>query len=106
MINGGNSMDPYIILAIVLAIIVRIIIMPGYFVLPQKVDGKWQLNTIGTVIVAFVGILTIYNTNQEYFATPLGAFVFAYAVPYAIDAVSSKFQSNEDAAAGGGEPLQ
>lgn len=89
-------MDIYILIAIILAVIVRIIIMPGYFVLPQKVEGKWQLNTLGTVIIGLVGAFALFNSNPEYFATPLGAFVFVYITPHLIDAISSKFQTSED----------
>lgn len=96
-------MDVYIILAVVLAIIIRIVIMPGYFVLPQKVDGKWQLNTIGTIIIAMVAVVFAYNADPTVFATPIAAFVLTYATPYAIDAVSSKFQQTDTDPGTGGQ---
>ena len=82
-----------ICIAIIIALVFRVIIMRGYFVFPQfyELNGerRFNLGSIGTVVIGVVAALTLGETNPELFASPLVAFLTAYTAPQILDATIS-----------------
>ena len=84
-------MDPvYVYVAIILAILVRIWIMSGYSALPFYKDGKFQLNIVGTVVMAFITAYALMITSPSLFADPVVTFITVYTMPHLFDNVVTK----------------
>ncbi|MDP1551464.1 MAG: hypothetical protein Q8M06_00425 [Methanobacteriaceae archaeon] len=86
----------YILIAIMLGVISRIVLMDGYMVLPELKDGQLKLNTLGTILIGFICVLVIYVSSPAQITTPLQAFVFAYITPYAVDKISRTLTSTDE----------
>ena len=82
-------------IAIIFAIIVRIWIMNGYEMKPFFKDGKFQLNIVGTVIVAFITAYALMITSPTLFADPAIAFITVYTIPHLFDNVVTKITPSE-----------
>ncbi|OQD58717.1 hypothetical protein MBBAR_10c00580 [Methanobrevibacter arboriphilus JCM 13429 = DSM 1125] len=93
-------MDLLIFLAILIAIVIRIWIEKGYFLLPKVYtkSGKtyFQLNIIGTICTALITVLILYQAQPELFRTFIGALITAYTIPHLFDNVVSKAIPNEE----------
>lgn len=86
-------MDIIVYIAVILAIIVRLVIMRGTFVLPTTYkhgnEMTFNLGSISTIIIGFVTALTLMYTSPENFANPLIAFITTYSVPQLVDGVAT-----------------
>lgn len=84
-------MDIMIYIAILIAIIVRLVLMRGSFILPtfyrRDNEMSFNLGSISTIIVALIAALTLMYTSPDLFASPLVAFMTAYTAPQIVDGV-------------------
>ena len=92
----------FIIIAIVLAVILRILLKNGYeFILPKIVvnsEGKtkFELNSLGTILISLIAVLTIYQATPEGFITPAAAFLTAYGSNSIIENIGTKIMPNKE----------
>lgn len=86
-------MDIIVYIAVILAIIVRLIIMRGTFVLPtiyrRGNEMTFNLGSVSTIIIGFATALTLMYSSPENFANPLIAFITTYSVPQLIDGIAT-----------------
>lgn len=86
-------MDIIVYIAIIFAIIVRLVIMRGSFVLPtiykRGNEMTFNLGSVSTIIIGFATALTLMYTSPENFANPLIAFITTYSVPQLVDGVAT-----------------
>lgn len=91
-------MDPYIFLAIVLGIGLRVYTMKGYFTMPQfyteNDEKRFNLGSIATIIIGVIAALSMAYTMPESFANPLTAGLAAYTAPQIVDVLISKGTTN------------
>lgn len=84
-------MDIAIYCVIIVAIIFRLIIMKGTFVLPTFYrNGKevsFNLGSITTIIIGIAAAIGLGYAQPELFANPYVAFVTAYTAPQITDGV-------------------
>ena len=84
-------MDIMIYVAVILAIVVRLVIMKGNFVLPTiyRCDNQmtFNLGSLSTIIIAIVAALGLMYTSPDQFANPMTAFITTYAAPQLVDGV-------------------
>jgi len=83
--------DILIYVAIIAAIIVRLVLMKGSFTLPtfyrRGDEMSFNLGSISTIIVAIVAALGLMSTSPELFASPFVAFITCYTAPQLVDGV-------------------
>lgn len=84
-------MDIMIYVAIIVAIIVRLVLMRGSFVLPtfyrRDNEMSFNLGSVSTIIVAIVAAFGLMYTSPDLFASPFVAFMTAYTAPQIVDGV-------------------
>jgi hypothetical protein len=74
--------------------------MSGYSLAPFYRDGKFQLNIVGTVVVAFMTAYALMVTSPTLFADPAIAFVTVYTVPHLFDNIVTKVLPSEETTEG------
>ena len=83
--------DITIYIAIIFAIIFRLVIMKGTFVLPTfyRVGGEltFNLGSVSTIIIAIVAAFSLMWAQPELFVNPIAAFLTTYATPQIVDGV-------------------
>lgn len=83
--------DVVIYVAIIAAIIFRLIIMKGTFVLPTFYrvgdEATFNLGSIATIIIALVAAFSLMYASPESFTDPWAAFFITYAAPQITDGV-------------------
>lgn len=86
-------MDVIIYIAVAIAIIFRLVIMKGSFVLPTIYKNgnevSFNLGSISTIIIGLVAAFSLMMAYPDQFATPLAAFFAAYSAPQIVDAVAT-----------------
>jgi len=91
-------MDIYIYIAVIVAIIVRLVLMKGSFVLPtiyrRGDEMSFNLGSISTIIIAIIAALALMYTKPELFASPIVAFLTAYTSPQLVDGVITSVVRN------------
>lgn len=84
-------MDIMVYIAIIFAIILRLVIMRGSFVLPtfyrRDNEMSFNLGSISTIIIALVAAWGLMYTQPDLFASPFVAFMTAYTAPQIVDGV-------------------
>lgn len=84
-------MDIMVYIAIIFAIIFRLVIMRGTFVLPtfyrRDNEMSFNLGSISTIIIAILAALGLMYTSPELFTSPYVAFITAYTAPQIVDGV-------------------
>ena len=84
-------METMVYVAIVIAIIVRLVLMRGSFVLPtfyrRDNEMSFNLGSISTIIIGLVAAFGLMYTSPELFASPFVAFMTAYTAPQIVDGV-------------------
>ena len=84
-------MDLYSWIAVLAAIVVKLVIIKGSFVLPTVYktgnEVSFNLGSVANIIFALVTALTLSMTDPASFANPSVAFVTALGVPYLVDGV-------------------
>ena len=84
-------MDIMVYIAIIAAIIVRLVLMRGSFVLPtfyrRGDEMSFNLGSISTIIVALVAALMLAYASPDLFASPFVAFVTSYTSPQIVDGI-------------------
>lgn len=87
-------MNPYIFLAIVLAIGLRVYTMKGYFIMPQfyieNDEKRFNLGSVATILIGVAAALSMAYTMPESFANPIIAGITAYTAPQLVDVLISK----------------
>lgn len=83
--------DVIIYVSIVAAIIFRLVIMKGTFVLPTFYrignEATFNLGSVSTIIVAIVAAFALMYAQPELFANPIAAFLATYSAPQIVDGV-------------------
>ena len=83
--------DMIIYAAVIFAVIFRLIIMKGTFVLPTfyKVGNEvtFNLGSIVTIIIGILAAFVLMYTQPESFVNPLTAFLVTYSAPQIVDGV-------------------
>ena len=83
--------DILVYIAIIVAIIVRLVLMKGSFTLPtfyvRDNEMSFNLGSISTIIVAIIAAFGLMSASPELFANPYIAFVTSYTAPQIVDAV-------------------
>lgn len=78
-------------IAIVVAIIFRLVIMRGTFVLPtfyrRDNEMSFNLGSISTIIIAILAAFGLMYASPELFANPYVAFMTSYTAPQIVDGV-------------------
>lgn len=91
-------MDIMIYVAIIVAIILRLVLMRGTFVLPtiyrRGNEMSFNLGSITTIIVGLIGAFGLLYTNPEQFVNPLMAFLVSYTSPQLVDGVATSIVRN------------
>lgn len=84
-------MEIIVYIAVIVAIVLRLVIMKGNFVLPTfyKIGNEvsFNLGSISTIIIAIIAALGLMYTYPEQFANPYMAFVTTYAAPQLVDGI-------------------
>ena len=84
-------MDFLPFIAIVVAIIVKLVILKGNFVLPtiykNGKDVSFNLGSLGNIITAVIAALGLYMGDPSAFANPAIAFLTTISAPYLVDGV-------------------
>lgn len=84
-------MDTMVYVAIIVAIIFRLVIMRGSFVLPtfyrRDNEMSFNLGSISTIIIAILAAFGLMYASPELFTSPYVAFVTAYTAPQIVDGV-------------------
>lgn len=84
-------MDIMIYIAIIIAIIIRLVLMRGSFTLPtfyrRDNEMSFNLGSISTIIVAIIAAFGLMAASPELFANPFVAFMTAYTAPQLVDGV-------------------
>ena len=77
--------------AIIAAIIVRLVLMKGSFTLPtfyrRGNEMSFNLGSITTILVAIASAIVLMYGSPELFANPFVAFITTYSTPQLFDAV-------------------
>ena len=83
--------DTTIYIAVILAIIFRLIIMKGSFVLPTFYKNgnevSFNLGSITTIIVGLLAAFALMQTQPDLFANWYVAAITAYTAPQVVDGV-------------------
>ncbi len=83
--------DMIVYVAIIVAIIFRVVIMKGSFVLPvfykNGNEVSFNLGSVSTVIVGILAALTLMETQPDLFANWYVAGMTAYTAPQILDGV-------------------
>lgn len=83
--------DIMVYVAIIFAIIFRLVIMKGTFTLPTFYrvgnEATFNLGSVTTIIIALVAAFTLMSTSPQLFANPLAAFLVTYTSPQIVDGV-------------------
>lgn len=97
--------DIAIYAAVIVAIIFRLIIMKGSFVLPTFYKNgnevSFNLGSISTIIIGLIAAFALMQTNPELFSNWYVAAVTAYTAPQVVDGVitaGTRFAQNNDSA--------
>lgn len=84
-------MEMIIYIAVIFAIIVRLVIMKGNFILPTFYKSgnevSFNLGSVSTIIIALIAAVGLMYTYPEQFANPYMAFVTTYAAPQLVDGI-------------------
>lgn len=84
-------MNIMIYVAIIVAIIVRLVLMRGSFTLPtfyrRGDEMSFNLGSISTIIIAVVAAFVLMYSSPELFANPFVAFITTYTTPQLVDGV-------------------
>lgn len=84
-------MDIMVYIAIIVAIIVRLVLMRGSFTLPtfyrRDNEMSFNLGSISTIIVALIAAFGLMTASPELFTSPFVAFMTAYTAPQIVDGV-------------------
>ena len=84
-------MDIMVYIAVIFAIIFRLVIMKGSFTLPtfyrRDNEMSFNLGSISTIIIAIVAAAGLMYAQPDLFASPYVAFVTAYTAPQIVDGV-------------------
>lgn len=91
-------MDIIIYITVIIAIIVRLVLMRGTFVLPTVYrrgnEMSFNLGSVSTIIIGIIAALGLIYTNPELFESPLVAFLTAYTAPQIVDGVITSIVRN------------
>ena len=83
--------DMIVYIAVIIAIIFRLIIMKGTFVLPTfyRCDNTvtFNLGSISTIIIGILAALALMETQPDLFANWYVAAITAYTAPQVVDGV-------------------
>ena len=83
--------DTTIYIAVILAIIFRLIIMKGSFVLPTFYrngnEVSFNLGSVSTIIIGLLAALALMQTQPDLFANWYVAAITAYTAPQVVDGV-------------------
>lgn len=83
--------DMLVYAAIIFAIIVRLVLMRGNFILPtfyrRGNEMSFNLGSISTIIIAIIAAAGLMTISPELFADPFVAFVTTYTAPQIVDGV-------------------
>ncbi len=78
-----------VIIAVIIAIVLRVIIQRGSFTLPtvykEGSDVRFNFGTLGVVVVAIAAFFAGGYIDPNITMSPLSAFMLAYATPAVID---------------------
>lgn len=91
-------MSPYIFLAIVFGIGLRVYTMKGYFTMPQYYiendEKRFNLGSIATILIGITAALSLAYAIPESFSNPIIACITAYTAPQLVDVLISKETTN------------
>lgn len=83
--------DSSIYIAVILAIIFRLIIMKGSFVLPTFYrngnEVSFNLGSVSTIIIGLLAAFALMETQPDLFANWYVAAITAYTAPQVVDGV-------------------
>lgn len=83
--------DSTIYIAVIIAIIFRLIIMKGSFVLPTFYKNgnevSFNLGSISTIIIGLLAAFALMQTNPDLFSNWYVAAITAYTAPQIVDGV-------------------
>ena len=84
-------MDIMVYVAIIVAIVVRLVLMRGSFTLPtfyrRDNEMSFNLGSVSTIIVAIVAAFGLMSASPELFTNPFVAFMTCYTAPQLVDGV-------------------
>lgn len=89
-----------VVIAVIIAIVLRIIIQRGSFVLPtvykEGSNVRFNFGTIGVIIVSIIAFFAGGYIDPSIATSPLSAFMLAYATPAVIDGAVTEVLPGED----------
>lgn len=95
--------DSTIYIAVVIAIIFRLIIMKGSFVLPTFYrngnEVSFNLGSVSTIIIGLLAAFALMQTQPDLFANWYVAAITAYTAPQVVDGVitaGTRYQHSSD----------
>lgn len=87
------------ILVIIIAIIVRIVIQKGNFVLPtiyrEENIVRFNWGSLGVIIVGIVAVILSGSIDPNILQSPISIFAVVYTCPALSDAIATKILPNE-----------
>lgn len=95
--------DSTIYIAVIIAIIFRLIIMKGSFVLPTFYrngnEVSFNLGSVSTIIIGLLAAFALMQTQPDLFANWYVAAITAYTAPQVVDGVitaGTRYQHGSD----------
>ena len=86
-----DTMDTTICIAVIVAIVFRLIIMKGSFVLPTFYrngnEVTFNLGSVTTIIIGLASAFVLAQTQPELFSNVYVAMITAYTAPQIVDGV-------------------
>lgn len=83
--------DIIIYAVVIFAVIFRLVIMKGTFVLPTFYrignEATFNLGSVSTIIIGILAAFVLMYTQPESFVNPLTAFLVTYSAPQIVDGV-------------------
>ena len=103
LITGDKIMETAIYIAVIVAIVFRLVIMKGSFVLPTFYRNgnelSFNLGSVSTIIIGLVSVFMLMQSQPELFANWYVAGITAYTAPQVVDSVitaGTRYMSGEE----------
>lgn len=86
-------MNTFVIAAVIIAIIVRVVVQKGSFILPtvykEGNNVRFNWGSIGVIVIAIVSVLGTGYFDPSLYTSPITAFFAAYSLPALSDAIAT-----------------
>lgn len=86
-------MEITVIIAVIVAIVLRVIVQKGNFILPKVYregdNVRFNWGSVGVIVVAIIAVFGTGYFDPNIYTTPVTAFFAAYTLPAVSDAIAT-----------------